>query len=385
MHWLIEKNILDRMRQAQALGVVPTVAQQAAFESRRVGGGGSSPLLTVVGDTAQILIEGVLTQRPNFLAFLFGGGNTTFDEIVVAVEEAENLEAVKKIELSIDSPGGTFAGLFDAIDALQAAEKPMTAIVSNLAASAAFAIASQADTIVAKSRAATFGSIGIVATFIVFEHEVEITSTEAPNKRPDVTTDEGRAIVRAQLDEMHALFVGAIATGRKTDVETVNKDFGRGSIMLADSALERGMIDSVETLTLVSLNKQAKSVANKVEPQEKKQMDLATLRTEHPELYAKVVALGSTQERDRVMAHLTMGEASGTLKIAIEAIKDGTEMTQAKSAEYMAAGLNRKDVETRQGDDTDVADGNESVDDEDAEAKQVLAKVQSRLGVSENE
>lgn len=81
-------------------------------------------------------------------------------------------------------------------------------------------------------------------------------------------------------------------------------------------------------------------------------MTLEELRAQHPEhckaLVAEGVKQGEASERDRVCAHLTLGEASGDLQTAFEAIKSGTAMTATLQAKYMAAGLNKGDREQRQ-------------------------------------
>ena len=57
---------------------------------------------------------------------------------------------------------------------------------------------------------------------------------------------------------------------------------------------------------------------------------------------------GVTQERDRVLAHLTMGESCGDMAIALEAIRSGAGMTQELTARYLSAGMNRSDRQRRQ-------------------------------------
>ena len=105
-------------------------------------------------------------------------------------------------------------------------------------------------------------------------------------------------------------------------------------------------------------------------------MDLEKLKSEHPSVYAAVLALGVTagvdQERDRVGAHLTMGASSGDMKTAIEAIEKGDNMTATLQAKYMAAGMNRANVQARGDDDGDagsVADGANNDDDKGEDAK----------------
>jgi hypothetical protein len=85
-------------------------------------------------------------------------------------------------------------------------------------------------------------------------------------------------------------------------------------------------------------------------------MDLKTLKASHPDLVEALHNEGASSERDRVNAHLTMGEASGDLKTAFAAIKSGDGMTATLQATYLAAGMNRRDQNNRTADDQAVTE-----------------------------
>ena len=383
MWWLLETSVREAMEQAQKLGAAPTAEQQAKHEANYAlsEDGGGSRIMTTAGASAEISIKGVLTKAPSFLAFLFGGGNTTYPEIVSALAQAEQDDTVESVTLAIDSPGGHFDGLFDTLAAIQGVTKPVTAKISNLGASAAYAIATQADTVIAANRAARIGSVGVVATFDVSDNEVFITSTDAPKKRPDVTTKAGRAMVREELDAMHEIFADAIAEGMGVSVDTVNAEFGQGATLLAGEALKRGMIDSIADTPLKAVKTAKKTTARKGGNQpEAGLMDLNELRTQHPDVYTAAMELGATQERDRVTAHLTMGEASGDTKTAFAAIKDGSEMTATLLATYSAASMRRNDIAARDDDDDNAGDNAGGDNDQDDDGGAVAALVESRLG-----
>lgn len=371
--WLLLAAIREAFENAEKSGAVPTAQQQLDYEARVASGSsGDLPrLLTIAGNNAEIVIQGAITNRPSLLAFMFGGGNTTYADITAALAVAEQDPEVDNITLAIDSPGGTIAGLFDTLAAIQAAKKPVKAVVSNVAASAAYALASQADEIVATNRAARFGSIGIVVRGSIDENEIAIASSEAPKKAPDLSTEEGKAVVREELDALHEIFVDAIAEGRSTTVEKVNAEFGQGATLLAGEALKRGMIDAVAepTLKVVESTKTTTARSGGNQP-EAGYMDLKTLQAQHPDVYTAAVQQGVDQERDRVSAHLTMGEASGDMKTAVGAINDGSAMTAKLQAQYMAAGMNRADINARQDDDNnaDAGDGANAEDDDAAKA-----------------
>lgn len=384
--WLLESNTRDTIVQAEKSGFSPNAEQLTAFRSETSEEGGSG-IMSIAGDTADISIKGVLTNVPNFMAMIFGGGNTTYSDIISAIAFAEQNETIKNIVLSVDSPGGQIAGLFNAVSAIASAKKPVKAVVANQAASAAFALVAQADEIVAANEATSVGSVGIRVDMGVDDDTVVITSTEAPKKAPDVRTEEGKAVVREQLDAFHNVFVSSIAKGRDTTIEKVNSDFGRGTMILAGEAVKRGMIDSVagsipQAPSAASTDGPAAVVpvltddtsATNGENKREVSMDIEKLRTEHAATFAAAVQIGVSKERDRVSAHLKMGEASGAMDTATKAIAEGTAFaSDLVQADYMAAGMKKSELAARVEDNPDdleapAAAGGPSAEDKVADA-----------------
>ena len=129
--WLLDKDVLESIKAATKAGINPSPDQQKEFESRAysAGSGDGSRILATAGTSAEIEITGVLTNAPDFMAFLFGGGNTTYPDIISAIAEAEQDDNIKDITYKLDTPGGHFSGLFTAIDAMKKASKPSKAVV----------------------------------------------------------------------------------------------------------------------------------------------------------------------------------------------------------------------------------------------------------------
>lgn len=120
--------------------------------------------------------------------------------------------------------------------------------------------------------------------------------------------------------------------------------------------------------------------AFKQDNKETKTMNLSQLRAEHQELYAEVVAVGVNQERERVTAHLTMGEASGDMELAVASINDGAEMSATLNARYMAAHMKRTESNDRNAENVpDVNTPNNG--DEGDEDKAMAGAVANLLGV----
>jgi hypothetical protein len=74
---------------------------------------------------------------------------------------------------------------------------------------------------------------------------VHLTNSDAPEKRPEVATPEGRAVVTRYLDQIAAEFMGTIAKGRGVLPAAVAAGYGRGSSMLAGPAKAAGLIDEI--------------------------------------------------------------------------------------------------------------------------------------------
>lgn len=66
-------------------------------------------------------------------------------------------------------------------------------------------------------------------------------------------------------------------------------------------------------------------------------MNIETLKKQHPEAYQAAVAEGEAKERDRVVAHLTMGEKFKEMPTAIAAIRSGEGLTSKLTETYIEA------------------------------------------------
>lgn len=338
--WLLQQDVLDCMETARASGAVVSAAQVEEFNAR-------SLQTNVTGKTAVIKVDGVLTPKPDLYAYIFGGGNTAYSEIINAIYDAEADASVENIELHVSSPGGNVLGLFETIDAINSAKKPVRA-VGSMALSAAYAIFASADEAVAASRGSMFGSLGVKTQRMVDKRLVTITSTDAPNKAPDASTEEGVAAIRAELDEIHNMYAEAIAEGRGVTAKKVNSSFGGGHSFMAEEALNRGMIDAI-------VSPKPTTAKTRGETKEAKSMDLETLRTQHAATFAAAVKLGVEQERERVKTFAVAGRMSGEVAKALAACEDGSEMTASLQMEYLMAATNRNHQNAHQQDINDAA------------------------------
>jgi hypothetical protein len=104
-------------------------------------------------------------------------------------------------------------------------------------------------------------------------------------------------------------------------------------------------------------------------------MDKEKLKKEHPELYAAIYGEGKeagiAEERERVEAHLKLGEDLGAMKVAAQFIREGKLVMENKvQAEYLSAQMKNSAINARSADNPPPVNpaGAEGADDAAMEA-----------------
>lgn len=253
--------IAQRAMEAGVLAALARDGHQARLEEARLAVAATGEPLegarysTLRDGAAVVPVFGPIFPRATLINSSAGG--IGLDAIMRDFRAAERSAQVERIVMLFDSPGGVVSGLGEAAEAIRGASKPVIAHVTGMAASAAYWLASQAGEIVL-DRAAQVGSIGILAMLSRQEapgadgrRSYEIVSSGAPHKRPDPSSEEGRAIIQSDVDALEAVFVGDVARGRKVSAATVRAEYGRGAMVAAAAAVERGMADRIGTLESV--------------------------------------------------------------------------------------------------------------------------------------
>lgn len=177
----------------------------------------------VVEGVAIIPIQGTLVQKLGTLRPY--SGMTGYDGIRACFLSALNDSEVRAICLDIDSPGGEVAGCFDLVDEIYAARgsKPVWAILSESAYSAAYAIASAADKIVVP-RTGGVGSVGVIVMHVDWSQKIKndglqvtiITygDRKAESNPYEPLSETARKAIQSDIDEMGRLFVSTVSRNR---------------------------------------------------------------------------------------------------------------------------------------------------------------------------
>ncbi len=213
----------------------------------------SEELFSVKNGIATIPIQGMLVNKVDICSAFFGETVTTYRFIREAVAQADADPSVEKIRLDINSGGGVVSGVDVTFQAILNAKKPTIAVVSDMAASAAFWLASAADEIVSISRTGFFGSIGVAVEMInrdKMDNErgikrVILTNTSSKDKRPDMLTEDGQQIMIDELNAIYDVFVESILIKRSAKLSRDTIDALGGRVIIASEALEIGLIDKI--------------------------------------------------------------------------------------------------------------------------------------------
>jgi signal peptide peptidase SppA len=200
-------------------------------------------------------VTGTIFPRANFFTNFSGG--TTVENLALGFGKALNDVNVKAIILNIDSPGGQITGVHELANMIYNARgrKPVHAYVSALGASAAYWIATAAESVVC-DETAFVGSIGVVAAWTDDTEKTksngvkkyQVVSSQSPNKRLDPASDEGRKQLQRELDALAEVFISDIARNRNASAETVREKFGKGGLVIAGEAIGYGMADKLGSL-----------------------------------------------------------------------------------------------------------------------------------------
>lgn len=196
-------------------------------------------------------VQGALTKYDN----CFGTATLEIADVLDQFREDEN---VIGFILDIDSPGGSVNSvmpLVQAIRRIQEAGKPVIAHC-DLAASAAYWIASQTDLIVMDNALSEVGSVGVYATIVddrenkaTGEKRIDVYAPESDEKNLSYRNalDGDFTLLEKELSETAQAFRAAVLEGRpKLDPETPGAL--NGALFGAEKAIKVKMADAVGDL-----------------------------------------------------------------------------------------------------------------------------------------
>lgn len=245
--WLMTGDALDSL-----MAVADRQGDIQALEARLGRSLDNTRNVSVRDGVAVIPVTGPIFRYANLFTEISGATSTQV--LATDIQTALDDPNIKGIIVSSDSPGGEATGINELAEMIYQARgiKPIKAYVGGQAASAMYWIASAADEVVVDDTA-QLGSVGVVLSLRKREDRpgeksYEIVSSNAPNKRPDLETEAGRAQLQTRTDELADVFLDKVARNRSIPREEVNDRFRQGGIATGAIAVEAGMADRLGSL-----------------------------------------------------------------------------------------------------------------------------------------
>ncbi len=172
-----------------------------------------------------------------------------------ALDKLRTDASVRAVLVTIDSPGGSVGGgeaLFAALSAIRE-QKPVVAVMSGTAASAAYMAALPAERILAREMTVT-GSIGVLLQSVEVSQLLERLGVRgealvsgALKDQPSLfhpLSDEGRAVLQGVIADLHDQFVRKVATARRLP-EDVVRPLADGRVFTGRQAVALGLVDAI--------------------------------------------------------------------------------------------------------------------------------------------
>ena len=181
------------------------------------------------------------------------------DSLSRLIREARFDKDIKAVVLRVDSPGGSVAAseeIYQELQALRAAGKPLVVSMGDLAASGGYYISAPANQIWA-SPATLTGSIGIFAIIPTIDQTLNKVGVSVDGigttplagaltiDRP--LTAEVSTLIQSQVDRGYQDFVSRVAAGRKQTPQQIDA-IAQGRVWAGADALHLGLVDRIGTL-----------------------------------------------------------------------------------------------------------------------------------------
>lgn len=252
----------------------------------------------VISGVAIIDVVGILAHRGGLSpeSTPIRGYNDLGNQLSQALQDSN----VHAILLNVDSPGGEVSGAFQFADQVYQSrgKKPIHAVASDCAASAAYLIASAADSL-SMTSTASVGSIGVVMRHVdvskaMEKQGVQITHIFAGEQKIDGNPysplpKEVYDRFKSSVDYYYDLFVSAVAKHRPLLTQQIIRSTEAG-MFVADKALVLGLVDRIETTDQLLMRLQEITVTENV-TKEASSQKLESLAALNIDLQSKFNAL----------------------------------------------------------------------------------------------
>jgi signal peptide peptidase SppA len=305
--------------------LAPLGPEASRFVGSRKRADGSARMNPAKDGVAVITIVGSLVNRGAWIGA--SSGMTSYEGISAQIRDAVDDPSVQTILLDIDSPGGEATGMFATAQVVAAANrvKPVIAFVNDMAASAAYGIASAAREIIV-SPTSIVGSIGVVLTHLDRSGEMEKKGVKATLIHAGAHKVDGHAFgplsdsvtadLQAEVGKFYDQFVSLVAQGRGARLPKANARATEARTYIGADAVKEGLADRVASLDDVFAEfakpAQAASTSRKGHTMTNQTIAPAAEASGFTQAQLDAARIeGAAAERARMTSILTHAEATG--------------------------------------------------------------------------
>lgn len=331
--WLMLPDVLDSL-----MAIADRQGDPEALEARLGRPLENTRVVSMRDGIAIIPVTGPIMRYANMFTRISGATST--QELATDLQAALDNPQVKGIILNVDSPGGEANGINELGDMVYAArgKKPIKAYGGGTVASASYWIGSSADELIIDDTA-LLGSIGVVVEVALREaregeKRYTITSSNAPNKRPDLETEEGRAELSKTIDALGEVFVAKVARNLGVNPDQVPAMGDHGGLKVGAAAVASGLAHRLGSLESL-ITEMAKEAATP------RKLSMTIVKTT-AELHAAIAA-GTDPQTIQIAAAEQVDTAAIRTAAAEEAIT--SERARIKGINELAAKGFEKEIE----------------------------------------
>lgn len=238
-------------------------------------------------------------------------GGTTYQQIRAQFNAAMNDPAIGTILLHVDSYGGEAAAVFDLAREIRSGRKKKRILASleDSAYSAAYALASAAERVFIPNSGGA-GSVGVVmyhADQSKWDEALGIqwTPIYAGARKVDFTphaplSEEAMAVGNAEVNQLYDLFAGLVSKNMNIPKDQVKAT--EAGLFMGKKAVEVGFAHEIASFTEVLTDLRKKGAW--------KTMDMATMKTQHAELYLAIKTEGAEEQKKLMRADFEQEKAN---------------------------------------------------------------------------
>ena len=177
---------------------------------------------------------------------------STVEQVLHAVDRIESDASVKAVLLTVNSPGGGVQAIAEVVEQLDRIKVPVVAWCNEVCASGgAFVMMAKPIKFIAMRAGGITGSIGVIQYVLRDEapDRLEVYRSgklKQANSRPGTPTDDEKAYLQKQVDEIAAVFFAQVKAARGDKISPASwEEIKTARVFYDHRAVDVGLVDAI--------------------------------------------------------------------------------------------------------------------------------------------